>query len=161
MKQKWIIKIILILAIILIAGLLKTTSLAEFTEGSFNTIISGGSAAITRNDLMTSKYIFCRDKGNPLIDERPYYLDNTVRLNPANYPIITYYKGEEYTGGTTSDISEAKSVKVEGADIAYVFSKFDNTKPSSGYSYIQWAYWAVLGQVPTEQLDPNALRIIS
>lgn len=162
MKQNRIIKISLILILFLIVGLIKTMPCFGAVNWNENDIgnmmdnLRGNGVFINRTNLRTSNYIFCREHNATLTDGSVYTLD-TTKTNPTNYPIITYYKGENQTGDTTTNKSEAKSVKVQGADIAYIFAKFDKDKPKDGeYSKYQKAYWALLGQYSEAKLDEKS-----
>ena len=140
MKQKKLTKVFLMLVIILISCCIKTISYASTYEEEQRTLINGGSVWLDSTDLMNSPFIFCRHRGSILYGGQ-YKVKHSVE-----YPIIQYYKDKDKTIKTDS-IEEAESVSVEGADIAYILSKYARyPKPSSGYGPIQEAYWAILSQ---------------
>lgn len=139
MKQKRLTKIFLILVIILVACCIKTTSYvkAEEEQDTRYKLINGNKVSLNSWHLKNLSYIFCRDKGSYL--NGGGYESNKV----IEYPIITYYDDND----KETAFENATKVTVEGADIAYILSKYDKyIKPSNAYGEIQRAYWAVLSQ---------------
>lgn len=111
---------------------------------------------IKREDVKQSDFLFCREKQSSLTEgvDIYYQLDRASSIAPygyIEYPKITYYTGREDADGkptgTPTNFENAQSVKVEGADIAYILSQsYPKTPGTTAYGVKQQALWAVLSQ---------------
>lgn len=110
MKQNRIIKIFLILAIIIIACCIKTTSYASVRvednttfEKLENAITKQGGISLSYTTATKNPYIFCRELGEPFLRDRniTYKLESGPEENINNQKSYLFNSSAEYTGNNS------------------------------------------------------------
>ena len=148
MKQRKLIKIFLILAIILVACCIKTTSYATtyiWSDNLRDSIVEKletnkdtDKVIMLRKYLWESPYIFCREHNASFGNEREFELENKIEYPNPNAP---------YDDAI-------------GNKIAYIFSQAKE-RNGTNYSPVQIAYWYFLDNRDTSLIDNSVTALIN